>query len=182
MESFAKSSPGKLFLKVLASGMESRFRYKFFSPDHILQGADLLPGQTVLEVGCGTGFFTLPAARIIGEKGRLVALDILAESVEEVSRKVQSAGIRNVQVVKGNTMDTCQEALSYDTVLLFGVIPVPMLPLARLLPEMRHILKLDGTLAVWPPVPGWLPQAITQTGLFSFSSKRNGVHNFIVVQ
>jgi hypothetical protein len=50
--------------------------------------------------------------------------------------------------------------------------------LNRLLPEMHRILKPEGTLAVWPPVPGWLPGSILKSGLFSFTSKRNGVHNF----
>jgi ubiquinone/menaquinone biosynthesis C-methylase UbiE len=174
----AKSPTGKLFIKVLAAGMESRFRYRFFGPMNILKGADILPGQIVLEVGCGTGYFTLPAARLIGEKGYLVAMDILAESVEVVSKKVQMANLKNVRVVKGDALDTGLDAESFHTVLLFGVIPAPMLPLARLLPEMHHVLKVDGSLDVWPPIPGWLPKSILQSGLFTFTGKRNGVHNF----
>ena len=73
-KTIAKSTIGRLFIKVLAAGMESRFRYRFFSPLNILKGAGLLPGQTVLEVGCGTGYFTLPAAMMIGEEGSLVAM------------------------------------------------------------------------------------------------------------
>ncbi len=34
------------------------------------------PGQTVLKVGCGTGFFTIPATQLIGDEGYLVALDV----------------------------------------------------------------------------------------------------------
>ena len=47
----------------------------------ILRGADILPGQIVLEVGCGTGYFTLPAARLVGKQGCLVAMDVLSDSV-----------------------------------------------------------------------------------------------------
>jgi ubiquinone/menaquinone biosynthesis C-methylase UbiE len=177
-ETIAKSKTGKFFIKVLAAGMESRFRYRFFGPVNILKGADLLPGQTVLEVGCGTGYFTIPAARLIGEQGCLVAMDVLPESVELVSKKVQAANLENVRAIKGDAMDAGLDAGSFHTVLLFGVIPAPMLPLNRLLPEMHRILKPEGTLAVWPPVPGWLPGSILKSGLFSFTSKRNGVHNF----
>jgi ubiquinone/menaquinone biosynthesis C-methylase UbiE len=177
-ETIAKSTIGKLYIKVLAAGMESRFRYRFFGPLNILNGADILPGQIVLEVGCGTGYFTLPAARLIGEQGCLVAMDVLSDSVELVSKKVQMADLKNVRVIKRDVLDTGLDAESFHVVLLFGVIPAPMLPLSRLLPEMHRLLKANGSLAVWPPIPGWLPQSILQSGLFTFTSKRNGVHNF----
>ena len=177
-ETLVKTKTGKMFAKVLAAGMESRFRYRFFGPENILKGADFLPGQTVLEVGCGTGYFTITAARLIGDQGHLVAMDVVPESVELVSKKVQAANLKNVRVIKGDARDTGLDAESFHTILLFGVIPAPMLPLDRLLPEMYRVLKPEGTLAVWPPVPGWLPRVILKSGLFSLSSKRNGVHNF----
>jgi ubiquinone/menaquinone biosynthesis C-methylase UbiE len=178
IEAFAKSTIGGMFTKVLAAGMESRIRYRFFGPMKILQGAEIHPGQKVLEIGCGTGFFTITAAKLIGDQGCLVAMDVLSESVELVSKKVQNANLKNVRVVKGDAMDTGLDAESFNMVLLFGVIPAPMLPLKRLLTEMHRVLKREGRLAVWPPIPGWLPQSILQSGLFTYSGKRNGVHNF----
>jgi ubiquinone/menaquinone biosynthesis C-methylase UbiE len=178
METFAKSSIGKLFIRGLGIGMESRFRYRFFGPQKILEGVEGLSGQMVLEVGCGTGFFTIPAARLIGDQGRLMALDVLPEAVELVSQKVQAADLENVWVVKGDALDTGLDPESFDIALLFGEIPAPMLPLFRLLPEMHRLLRPHGILAVWPPVPGWLPQSILQSSLFVLSSKRNGVYNF----
>jgi ubiquinone/menaquinone biosynthesis C-methylase UbiE len=168
-----------MFVKVVAAGMESRFRYRFFGPTNILRGAGIKPGKVVLEVGCGTGYFTLPAARLIGAEGRLVAMDVLQESVELVSRKVQEAGVKNVRVLKGDALDTGLESGTFHAALLLGVIPAPMLPLNRLLPEMHRVLKAHGTLAVWPPIPGWLPHAILRSGLFSYAGKRGGVHGFL---
>ena len=158
--------------------MESRLRYRFFGPEHILKGAGLLPGQKVLEVGCGTGYFTVPAARLLGGEGSLVAMDVLSASVEAVGRKVQAAGLKNVRVIQADALDTGLDAAGFDAVLLFGVIPAPMLPMSQLLSELHRVLKPGGALAVWPPVPGWLPGAIQQTGLFTLSSRQNGVHNF----
>lgn len=177
-ETFVKSNFGKLFIKILAAGMESRFRYRFFPPMKILRGTNIIPGQTVLELGCGTGFFTVPAAKLIGDKGSLTAMDVLQESVDLVTSKIREADLKNVHVVKGNAMDTFLNAESFDAVLLLGLIPAPMLPLNKLLPEIHRLLKIEGSLSVWPPVPGWLPQVILKSGLFIITGKCNGVTNF----
>ena len=50
-EQLAGTTFGKLFVRLLAKGMESRFRYRFFGPEKILQGVDNLLGKNVLEIG-----------------------------------------------------------------------------------------------------------------------------------
>jgi ubiquinone/menaquinone biosynthesis C-methylase UbiE len=177
-EVFANSKIGHFIFRVIGAAMECRFRYRFFGPMTTLRGADITPGQRVLEVGCGTGFFTVSAAQLIGDQGCLLAMDILSESVERVSKKVQAADLNNVRVFKGDAMNTGLDAESMDAVLLFGVIPAPMLPLNRLLPEMHRILKPQGTLAVWPPISFWLPRSILRSRLFTYARKRSGVYNF----
>jgi demethylmenaquinone methyltransferase/2-methoxy-6-polyprenyl-1,4-benzoquinol methylase len=159
--------------------MGSEFRQWLFDPAKTLQGADIRPGQTVLEVGCGTGFFTVPAAQLSGDQGCLLAMDVMAGYVEQVSEKVRDAGLNNVRVLKRDALETGLDSASIDTVLLFGVVPFPSLPLNRLLPEMHRVLKLDGSLAVWLfPVSGWVPKSIVRSGLFIYMDKRNGVYNY----
>ncbi|MGD0003910.1 MAG: class I SAM-dependent methyltransferase [Anaerolineaceae bacterium] len=175
-EAFANSKIWQLFIRLIAAVMESRLRYRLFGPMKILRGVELHSGQTILEFGCSTGFFTLTAAQIIGDNGCLIAMDMLQVSVNEVSRKVQTANLKNVRVVKGDAMNTKVDAESFDAVLIFGVIPAPMLPLKRLLPEMHRILKPGGTMAVWPP--SWTHQEILRSGLFTFASKGNDVYNY----
>ena len=159
--------------------MESRLRQWLMNPVKTLQGAGIEPGQTVLEVGCGTGFFTIPAARLLGDQGSLVAMDPLQDYARRVSAKAKAAGLHNVRVVKRDALNTGLDAASMDMVLLFGVIPFPSLPLSRLLPEMHRVLKPDGNMAVWLfPVSGLVPTWILQSGLFTFVDKRNGVYNY----
>ena len=159
--------------------MGSRLRRWFMNPVKTLRGADIQPGQTVLEVGCGTGFFTIPAAKLIGDEGCLVAMDALSDFIKQVSKKVQSADLKNVHVVKRDALNTGLGAASIDTALLFGVLPWPALPLNRLLPEMHRVLKPEGRLAVWLfPVSGWVPKSILQSGLFKHVGKRKGVYNY----
>ena len=175
-ESLAKSPLGQIFIRLMAAIMESRLRYKFFGPTKILQGAGIRSGMKVLEVGCGTGFFTLTAARMLGEQGSLIAMDMLPQSVEAVAKKVQTAGLSNVQVIKGDALDTKLEPESFDEILIFGVIPAPMLPMEKLLAEMHRILKPGGVMAVWPP--SWVHHSIVQSGWFKYINKQNNVSDY----
>ncbi len=113
---------------------------------------------------------------MIGDQGYLVAMDVLSDYIELVSRKVQAAELKNVHVVKRDAMDTGLDAESFDAVLLFSVIPSPTLPLNRFLPEMHRVLKPEGTLAV-TSFP-WVLRSIRRSGLFTSISKRNGVSNY----
>jgi SAM-dependent methyltransferase len=170
-----------LIFKPAGMVMGSRLRNWFSNSEKILQGSYIQPGQTVLEVGCGTGFFTIPAAEMIGDQGSLIAMDLSSGFIEQVSKKVEAVDLKNVQFVKRDALDTGLDTASIDTVLLFGVIPFPLLPLNRLLPEMHRILKPEGTMAVWlfpPLVHFWVPKSILRSGLFTLVGKLNGVHNF----
>ncbi len=161
--------------------MGSKLRQWIMNPVKTLQGADIQSGQTVLEVGCGTGFFTIPASRMIGDEGSLVAMDASSGFIEQVSMKVKNADLKNIRIVKRDALDTGLETASIDKALLFGVIPFPLLPLNKLMPEMHRVIKPEGTLAVWlfpPVVHYWVPKAIIQSGLFTYMNKRNGVYNY----
>ncbi len=106
-------------------------------------------------------------------------MDALAGYLEQVSAKVRDAGLSNVRVLKRDALETGLDSASVDTVLLFGVVPFPSLPLNRLLPEMHRVLKSDGRLAVWQfPVSGWVPKSVVRSGLFTYIDKRNGVYNY----
>ncbi|MCD4674869.1 MAG: class I SAM-dependent methyltransferase [Desulfobacula sp.] len=93
-ETFANSKITHFIFRIVGAVMESRLRYWFFSPLKILRGADFQSGQNVLEIGCGTGFYTVPAAQLIGDHGCLVAMDVLPVSIEQVSRKIKAADLK----------------------------------------------------------------------------------------
>ena len=180
-EDLGKSKILNLIFKPAGVMMGSRLRAWLMNPVKTLQGAGVEPGQTILEVGCGTGFFTIPAAKLLGDKGCLVAMDPSVGYIEQVSTKVQEADLKNVHVVRRDALDTKMDTASMDKVLLFGVIPFPLLPLNRLLPEMHRVLKPDGSMAVWlfpPRVHFWVPKSILQSGLFMYINKQNGVLNY----
>ena len=180
-EDLGNSKILNLLFKPAGVMMESRLRQWLMNPLKTLRGAGIQSGQTVLEVGCGTGFFTIPAAQLIGDEGCLVAMDVSSGFIEEVSKKVQIANLNNVRILKRDALDTGLDTGSIDKVLLFSVIPFPLLPLNQLLPEMHRVLKPERTLVVWlfpPAVHLWVPKSILGSELFSYLNKQNGVYNY----
>jgi len=179
VEKLGNSKIWNLLLHPAGLIMGSKLRQWLANPEKTLQGAEIQPGQTILEVGCGTGFFTIPAAKMIGDQGCLIAMDLLSGYIKQVSKKVQAADLKNVRIVKRDALDTGLDNASIDKILLFGVVPFPSLPLNLLLPEMHRILKSNGSLAVWLfPVAGFVPNSILRSGLFKYTNKQKGVYNY----
>jgi demethylmenaquinone methyltransferase/2-methoxy-6-polyprenyl-1,4-benzoquinol methylase len=106
-------------------------------------------------------------------------MDVSSDFISRVSKKIAADNLKNVQVVKRIALDTGLDTASIDTVLLFGVLPFPLLPLNQLLPEMHRVLKLEASLSVWLwPIPFLVPWSISRSGLFSLINKRNRVYNY----
>jgi len=94
-EDFGNSKMLNLLFKPAGVLMGSRARRWLMDPIKTLQGAGIQPGQTVLEVGCGTGFFTIPAAELIGDEGCLIAMDPLSDYIKHVAKRVESSGVKS---------------------------------------------------------------------------------------
>jgi len=60
----------------------------FMKPEKLLVPAGIKKDQQVLEVGCGPGFFTIPAAEMVGEKGMVYAIDINPYAIKKVEKKI----------------------------------------------------------------------------------------------
>jgi ubiquinone/menaquinone biosynthesis C-methylase UbiE len=177
-ESFMDSRAANLLFRLMAPVMESRLRYRFSDPVTILEGAGIRPGQELLEIGCGTGFFTVSAAEMVGDGGRVYAMDPHPLALEHVTRKMQDSGRTNVRLIKADATEAGLVSGCVDLALLFGVIPSPIIPLDRLLPEIHRLLRSKGALAVWTAFPWWSPASLTRSGLFVWTGKEKGVHRF----
>ena len=76
----------------IAGLLDNRIRRWLQPPDRIL-GPYLASGQTVLDLGCGPGFFTLAMARRVGPKGRVYAIDLQMPMLTRVGRKAAAKGL-----------------------------------------------------------------------------------------
>lgn len=69
------------------------------TPDDILLQSGLSEGMTAVDYGCGPGFFTLPAARVVGPEGLVYAVDIEPRMVRLVAERAAERGHQNVRTV-----------------------------------------------------------------------------------
>ena len=112
----------------------------------VLDEASLAPGMTVLDFGCGPGYYTIPAARRVGPSGTVIALDKLPIAAWMVRAAALRHGIRSVRTVTSD-LATGLPGASVDVVLFYDVLhhlptPVPLLQ------EFHRVLKLTGLLSV----------------------------------
>ena len=119
----------------------------FKDPYEPLRSAGLKPGQRVLEVGCGPGFFTVPAAEIAGHAGEVISIDVSPTAVAHVRQKVQEAGTTNVEVLLTNAADTGLPEESFDLVFVFGLGHV-VGDLEAVWAELYRLLRPRGTLSI----------------------------------
>jgi ubiquinone/menaquinone biosynthesis C-methylase UbiE len=153
----------------------------FIKPHEWLGKSGVAAGQDVLEVGCGSGFFTIPAAELVGESGHLWALDNNPAAVYHVKRKILQRGIKNVDVVLANALHTGLPDGGFDVAFLYGVIHNLWDRVETLLPEMHRVLKTGGILSISKSpriAEERIVRRVTEAGLFQLVQKTNRVVNF----
>ena len=120
----------------------------FMKPEKLLIPAGLQEGQVVLEVGCGPGFFTIPAAEIVGDNGFIYANDINQFAIKKVEKKIAKKNIKNVKPMLEDVTKTSLPNNSIDLAFFFGVIHSLSGFLDKVLIEMDKVIKEDGLIAI----------------------------------
>lgn len=110
-----------------------------------LSGA--VDGGSIVDLGCGTGDFTIEAAKTVGPRGSVVGVDLSEGMLSVARRKLARAGLNQARVVKGNAQTTGLPEASADAVTMGWVIRnVGDRPAAYR--EIRRVLKPGGRLVV----------------------------------
>ncbi len=120
--------------------------YKVMNLSSRLQKSGVRAGQTLLDFGCGSGHFTIAAARMVGDNGKVYALDVHPLAIEAVKRKAAEEGLSNVRTILSDR-DTGLPDESVDVVLLYRTFYL-VNDKQGLLDELHRVLKPDCVLSV----------------------------------
>ena len=125
------------------------FSYKFrdlFSPrENVLKEVGIQPGANILDYGCGPGGYVSAAADLVGESGKIYALDIHPVAIQMVKKIASKKRLANVETICSD----CETGLSddsLDVILLYDTLHALSDP-GKVLEELHRVLKPGGILS-----------------------------------
>ena len=124
-------------------------------------------GQTFLDYGCGTGSFTIPAAKMVSPEGKVYALDYFPRQLEIVEEKSKKEGLTNIETIlsdsKTGLPDEC-----VDVIWMCDVLH-EIRERRAVVEELHRVLRNNGVLAI---LDGMRDDVLSYTdGLFSLAMK-----------
>jgi ubiquinone/menaquinone biosynthesis C-methylase UbiE len=170
-------------------------RRQWQDPEAVLEQIGVKPGQVFLDIGCGEGFFALPAARRIGPGGKVYGLDSNAAAVGELRRKSAAEGLGNLELRVGTAEETllCQACAD---IAFFGSVLHDFQSQDQVLEKARQMLKPEGrlvdldwkkeTMSFGPPLSKRFDEArasrlIESAGFQIESLKNSGLYHYLII-
>lgn len=126
---------------------ESRGREKRLQIDRVMDLLRIAPGKVVADVGAGSGWFTVRAARRVGSTGTVYAVDINREAIEYIDRRTHGESLANVRTILSKADDPLLPKESVDAVLLLKTYHEVAAPV-RLLENLRTALKAGARVGI----------------------------------
>jgi len=137
-------------------GLHSAEREAKWQPRRLLGSLGIQPGHAVLDLGCGTGFWTLPLADLAGPLGTVWALDVSQEMLDALAERHPPETVRMLRSELPQ-IDLPDAAVDW----IWGAFVVHEVePLAGLMAEMRRVLRAGGQVALLD----WRPDAASTDG------------------
>ena len=170
-------------------------RRKWQNPENVLTAIGLKSGMTFADIGCGQGFFTIPAAKIVGESGKVYASDISETNIQKLRGKVDAAGLTNVIMATGKAEDLILCDACAD-IVFFGIVLHDFENPSKVLANAHSMLKKTGKLVDldWKQEPMEFgpplhirfgeekAKQLLETSVFKvLLTKKSGLYHYIIV-
>jgi ubiquinone/menaquinone biosynthesis C-methylase UbiE len=137
-EKHGHKHPGKSSRDVLSAG-------------DVLKNLDLKKGDKFLDAGCGDGYISMEASKLVEDEGKVYAVDVYEKSIDALREEIQNRGITNIETkiadmtkkipLKDNSIDKCVMANVMHGFVAEGEVP-------EVMEEIRRVIKPEGTFAL----------------------------------
>jgi ubiquinone/menaquinone biosynthesis C-methylase UbiE len=157
--------------------LHSAARRSYRDFDRTLRTLRLQNGLRVLEVGGGTGAFTIPLAHAVGPAGSVYSVEVQSGMLEQQERRIRASGITNARLYQADALALPFANAAFDRAVVIACLP--MLPdKQRALRELRRVLKPDGLLLVSEELiePEYVPVAVTRRWCTEAGFRQVAVH------
>ena len=147
-------------------------------PKNILKEAEIKPGYSVLDYGCGPGGYIAPTAELVGESGNIYALDIHPLAIQQAQDIAVKKRLKNLETIQSD----CKTGLpdgSIDVVLLYDTFHY-LSDAEGVLRELHRVLKSKGILSFSDHhmKEAEIISGVTSGGLFNLSQKGEKTFSF----
>jgi ubiquinone/menaquinone biosynthesis C-methylase UbiE len=126
---------------------------KFFQNPQKILSPYVENGMKVLDVGCAMGFFSLPLARMVGSKGKVICVDVQEKMIRSLEKRAQKAGLSNrieTRTCHHDSLDLDDFKEEIDFALASAVVhEVP--DASKFFPEIYETMKPNGKFLVIEP-------------------------------
>ncbi len=147
--------------KAYIAALEDPKRDAYQKPHEVIEALGVKAGETIADIGAGSGYFALRFADHVGGQGRVYAVDIDPDMIRHLNRRIRDAGLQNVTTVLADPDDPLLPEHSIDRIFICDVWhhienqPKYLALLKTLLKPGGQIVMIDfqkKDLPVGPPV------------------------------
>jgi len=139
----------------IGRGLDSNIRRWVQPPGKLIERSGIKSGMMVMDLGCGSGAFTPFVARVVGEQGKVYAVDIQPAMLRQLEHKLarpENQDIKNIEMKQASVHELPLEDGTVDLVYMVAVLQeIP--DRSRALREISRVLKPGGILAVTEFLP-----------------------------